>query len=97
MKLREDILTGIGCALGVLDGGCVGFDIHTPHTFIMIYRCVWIIMVTLGLYLYLRNTAREAKEEQARAKAVRQHKIQSQWIKEYEQFRQEIHGKEKKD
>jgi hypothetical protein len=97
MKLREDILTGIGCVLGVLDGGCVGFDIHTPHTFIMIYRCVWIIMLTFGVYMYYCNTKAEAKQAQMNARAQRRQKIQNQWIKEYEQFRDEMHGKEKKD
>ena len=97
MKLRDDIAVVTGCALGLFDGSCTALYISLPHLLNTVIRVLWAALLLIGGYLYLRNQLKEEHETQVKARAVRQQKIQNQWIKEYEQFREEMHGKDRKD
>ena len=96
MKLREDIAVCVGCALGLFDGSCTALYISLPHLFNTVIRVLWMSLLLFGGYLYLRNQIKESHETQVKARALRQQKIQEQWIREYEQFREEQHGKDRK-
>lgn len=94
MKLREDITVFAGCLLGLFDGSCTALYISLPHLLNTIIRVLWMGLLLLGGYVYLRNQLKEEHETQVKARALRQQKIQEQWIREYEQFREEHHGKD---
>lgn len=94
MKLREDVAVFTGGLLGLVDGGCTAFYISLPHLLNIVIRVLWMALLVIGGYVYLCNQIKEAQEAQAKARAIRQQKIQEQWIKEYEQFRAEHHRKD---
>lgn len=94
MKLRDDVAVVTGCVLGLFDGSCTALYISLPHLLNTVIRVLWMALLVIGGYVYLCNQIKEAQEAQAKARAVRQQKIQEQWIREYEQFRNEHHRKD---
>ena len=96
MKLRDDVAVVTGCALGLFDGSCTALYISLPHLLNIVIRVLWMTLLVIGGYMYLCNQIKESHETQVKARAVRQQRIQNQWIKEYEQFREEMHGKDRK-
>ena len=94
MKLRDDVAVVTGCVLGLFDGSCTALYISLPHLLNTVIRVLWMALLVIGGYVYLCNQIKEAQEAQAKARAVRQQKIQKQWIREYEQFRNEHHRKD---
>lgn len=96
MKLREDVAVFTGGLLGLVDGGCTAFYISLPHLLNIVIRVLWMALLVIGGYVYMCNQIKESHETQVKARAVRQQKIQNQWIKEYEQFREEMHGKDRR-
>lgn len=94
MKLREDVTVFAGCILGLIDGGCTALYIPLPHLLNNILHVLWMLLLSIGGCLYIHNRRLEKHQAQLSARRQRQHNIQSQWVREYEQFRQEIHGKD---
>lgn len=94
MKLRDDVAVVTGCMLGLFDGSCTALYISLPHLLNTVIRVLWMALLVIGGYVYLCNQIRESQEAQAKARAIRQQKIQEQWIREYEQFRNEHHRKD---
>lgn len=94
MKIREDVAVVTGGLLGLVDGSCTAFYISLPHLLNMVIRVLWMALLVIGGYVYLCNQIKESQEAQTKARVIRQQKIQEQWIREYEQFRNEHHRKD---
>lgn len=97
MKLREDVIGSISLGLGIVDGGSAALYISVPHLAIMIIRTLWMSLFVLCVYLYLRNSVKESRAEAVKAHAQRKRRIEEQWLNDYRQFRDEIHGKDKNE
>lgn len=94
MKFREDIGMGISAIMGLLDGGCTAFYITLPTALLALMRICYLTLFIICVCVVIRNSINDRRVTNAEIRVKRQCKVREQWLKEYEQFRQEIHGKD---
>ena len=94
MKFREDIGLGVGCLLGVIDGGCTALYVSLPHLLLVIMRAVWLFLFIVCAIICLHNYVADKRATAVTARNERRQQINKQWVEDYEKFRQEMHGKD---
>lgn len=94
MKFREDIGMSISAVMGLLDSGCTAFYITLPTALLALMRICYLTLFVVCVVVISRNYAHDKRVASAEIRVKRQRRIQEQWLEEYVQFKEEIHGKD---